>query len=160
MRAEVQQNISDLIGSNSSTSSMRSFYMYHNSIQFWYLHAPTNKLSRWRAQRTQKTWSPGGGLQEKKVSFQFNFEIVQRETRVAQVHWKCIPDSRRCEIEIESYTQLASRHRYGITPTHRRPLALGGKERWDRNFLSVGPTWGPITLAQHHHPNVGPTLLS
>ena len=26
-----------------------------NSIQFRYLHAPTYKLSRWRARRTQKT---------------------------------------------------------------------------------------------------------
>ena len=42
---------------------------------------------------------PRWGTSRKKVSFQFNFEIVQRETRVAQVHWKCIPGSRRCEIE-------------------------------------------------------------
>ena len=77
--------------------SIKSNFQF-NLIQLRYLHAPTYKLSRWRARVTQKTWSPGGDI-KKKVSFQFNFEIVQRETRVAQVHWKCIPGSRRCEIE-------------------------------------------------------------
>ena len=46
----------------------RSSFQF-NSIQLRYLHAPTYKLSRWRARRTQKTWSPGGGLQEKKWVF-------------------------------------------------------------------------------------------
>ena len=35
----------------------------------------------------------------KKVSFQFNFKAVQRKFRVTQVHWECIPGSRRSEVE-------------------------------------------------------------
>ena len=56
-----------------------------NSIQFRYLHAPTYKLSRWRARRTQKTWSPGGGLQEKKWVFNLILKLFSER-----------PGSRRC----------------------------------------------------------------
>ena len=56
-----------------------------NSIQFRYLHAPTYKLSRWRVRRTQKTWSPGWGLQEKKWVFNLILKLFSES-----------PGSRRC----------------------------------------------------------------
>ena len=53
------------------------------------------------------------GTSRKKVSFQFNFEIVQRETRVAQMHWKCIPGSRlkptcTCDATVTSQVQRST----------------------------------------------------
>ena len=66
-------------------SCVNSIQFKFNSIQFRYLHAPTYKLSRWRARRTQKTWSPGGGLQEKKWVFNLILKLFSER-----------PGSRRC----------------------------------------------------------------
>ena len=49
------------------------------------------------------------GRIRKKVSFQFSFEAVQRKFRVAQMHWECVPGSRRGKVESSRTYRLGFR---------------------------------------------------
>ena len=64
-------------------------------------HANLCQLIDYRvgSHQEQKLDKCSPGAVRKKVSFQFNFEAVQREFRVAEMHWECIPGSRRSEVE-------------------------------------------------------------
>ena len=69
-------------------------------IQNRHLHAPTYKLSRWRARRTKITrllWARWKC--QEKVSFQLSFKTVQRKIRVTQMHWECVPGCGRSKVE-------------------------------------------------------------
>ena len=95
---------------------------------------------------------PRWGTSRKKVSFQFNFEIVQRETRVAQVHWKCIPGSRRCEIESSrtyclGFRPGANRDLSSVTDDLRWVCTVAGVQRSDR--YRGGSPWRHLNTSVH-----------
>ena len=85
-----------------------------NSIQYRHLHAPTYKLSRWRARRIK--------IIKKKVSFQFSFKTVQRKIRVTQMHWECVPGCGRSKVE--SALHCGGQAEYLHDLTHNRCSAV------------------------------------